>query len=150
MVTGPPAQAPATASALSASVHPIWELFSGQATEIPPGSGLNDYIDVRDIAKIHLWCTENSDQTDGKRYIASAGLGPPQAIADILRTAYPERESIIPRGFPGRGYRSDFGFPVKNRKYHGINAAEVVGMQYITYDQSIVDTAKFLERYLHS
>ena len=148
VVTGPPVQAPAKASALSASIHPIWELFSGKAAEIPPGSGLNEYVDVRDVANILLWCMEHPDQTDGQRYIASAGLGPPQAIADILRKAYPERENIIPRGFPGRGYRSDFGFPVNNRKCHGTKAAEAVGMQYITYDKSIVDTAKFLERYL--
>ena len=143
-------QPPATASALSASVHPVWELFSGKAAEIPLSSGLNEYVDVRDVAKIHLWCMEHPDQTDGQRYIASAGLGPPQAVADILRRAYPKRESIIPRGRPGGGYRPDFGFFINNRKCNGTNAAEAVGMRYISYDKSIVETAKFLERYLES
>lgn len=142
-------QPPANPSALSPSLHPVWDLFSGKVTDVPPSSGLNEYVDVRDVAKIHLWCMEHSGQTADQRYITSAGLGPPQAAADILRRAYPERESIIPRGKPGEGYRPDFGYLV-NRKCYGTKAAEVVGMQYITYDQSILETAKVLERYLES
>ena len=143
-------QAPASASALSTSVRPVWELFSGRATEILPSTGSNEYVDVRDVAKIHLWCMEHPDQSANQRYIATAGLGPRQAVADILRKAYPEREPIIPRGKPGEGYRPDFGLFTTNRKCNGTKAAEAIGLQYIPYDQSIIDTAKVLEQYLES
>ena len=91
---------------------------------------------------------EHPDQIDNQRYTMSAGLGPPQAVADILRTAYPERKHIIPRGDPSKGYLPGFGFLTRRRKHLGTDAAEVIGLHYIKYDRSILDTAKVLERYL--
>lgn len=85
-------------------------MFSGQTTCVPPAMEINGYVDVRDVAGIHLWCMEHPKRSDGQRYIVSAGLGTPQAAADILRQAYPSREDVIPRGEPGKGYLPDYGF----------------------------------------
>lgn len=123
-------------------------MFSGKAAIVPPGFGTNGYVDVRDVAKIHIWCMEHPTQSANQRYLASAGLGPPQAVVDILRRAYPEREDIIPRGEPGKGYLPDFKFFREGGRHYGTQASEAVGMQYIPYDQSILETARVLERYL--
>ena len=111
--------------------------------------GINTYVDVRDVATVHLWCMAHPTQSDGQRYIVSAGLGPPQAAADILRNAYPSREGVIPNGGPGRGYLPDFGFARVGERYAGTKAVEAIdGLNYIRYDKSILDTARVMERYL--
>ena len=113
--------------------------------------GVNSYVDVRDLAAVHLWCMAHSTQSDGQRYIVSAGLGPPQAAADILRKAYPGREGVIPKGEPGRVYLPDFGFAREGARCPGTKAVEAIdGLRYIRYDKSILDTAKVLERYLET
>ena len=82
-------------------------MISGEATCVPPAMEINTYVDVRDVAAVHLWCLTHPTQCDGQRYIVSAGLGPPQAAADMLRKAYPDREGVIPKGEPGKAtYRT--------------------------------------------
>lgn len=126
-------------------------MFSGEATCIPSAMGINTYVDVRDVAAVHLWCMAHPTRSDGQRYIVSAGLGPPQAAADVLRKAYPDREGIIPKGEPGKGYLPDFGFVREGDRCCGTKAVEAIdGLQYIRYDQSILDTAKVMERYLET
>lgn len=150
VVTGPPVEPPSAPSALSVTLRPIWEMFSGNANEVLPGFGTNGYVDVRDVAKIHIWCMEHPTQSANQRYSASAGLGPPQAVVDILRRAYPERRDIIPRGEPGKGYLPDFRSIGRGGNCNSTKASEAADIQYIPYDQSIVETAKVLERYLET
>ncbi len=79
-----------------------------------------------------------------------------QAIADILRKVYKGTaiEKKIPVGNPGNGYvgfNSETGkvdnvkFPPGKVRVSGKNAAEVMGFNYITFQQSVIDTAKVLE-----
>jgi hypothetical protein len=82
--------------------------------------------------------------------MASAGLGPPQAIADILRDAYPDRRDIIPVGTPGEGYvRGTFSWLEGGVKLSTRRLEEAMGgLKWILLDQCILDTAKYMERYL--
>ena len=148
IVIGPPVQPPATASALGATLRPIWEILSGSGTSALPGFGTHGFVDVRDVAWIHIWCMEHPSQSSDKRIRASAGLERPQGVVDTLRQAYPERQDVIPQKEPGKGYLPDTVLIREKPFVNGVQASQLVAMKYIPYKQSILETAKVLERYL--
>jgi hypothetical protein len=108
---------------------------------------------------MHLWAFENPSKADGERYIACGGFGPNQAAADVLREKYTGTkvgENII-KGTPGEGYS---GYDGKNRKVErvvylprsaqvsGKKAEKEMGLRYIPFLKSILDTAEVLEKLL--
>ncbi|OAF58478.1 hypothetical protein VC83_04897 [Pseudogymnoascus destructans] len=85
--------------------------------------------------------------------IASSGIGPNQGIADILCTQYPEHKNIS-IGDPETGYlfkKDANGRIVKISNFPGMSrisgqkAVEATGKEWISFPQSILDTAKALE-----
>lgn len=146
----------ASGSKLNETLTPLWKIFSGEAKTIPPSFGSGTFVDVRDVAFEHVWAFENSSKADGQRYIACQGFGPAQAIADILRETY-KGTSIaekIPVGTPGEGYVGynkatgvveDVGYPAGRPRVDGSKASKAMGLNYITFKQSVIDTAKALE-----
>lgn len=113
-------------------------------------------MDVRDVAFIHTWAYENPKKSDGERYIACNGVGPVQAIADILRDDYKGTPIVekIPVGEPGTGYigyNQETG-QVENLTYlpekaqvDGSKAKREMGLEYISFQKSVIDTAKAME-----
>lgn len=148
LVIGPPVQPPATASGLSATLWAIWEILSGSGTSALPGFGTHGFVDVRDVAKIHMWCMEHLSQSIDKRIRASAGVEHPQGVVNILRQAYPEREDLILQKKAGKGYLPDIGRIRERGFVNGVQASSMAGIKYIPFKQSILETAKVLERYL--
>ena len=84
------------------------------------------------------------------------GFGPAQAIADVLRSHYKGTEigRKIVVGEPGKGYvgfNRETGevesvrYPEENLKVDGSKAEKEMGVKYISFPQSIVDTAKVME-----
>ncbi|MCJ1405848.1 hypothetical protein MMC11_009078 [Xylographa trunciseda] len=147
VVVGPPVQPPPTASSLNETLRPTWAVFSGASTTIPPTIGSASYVDVRDVAAIHVWCAEHPTESNGQRYLMANGRGTPQAAADILRKAYPDRKEI-PVGEPGSDYEADYGWPKGGQSFDSAKAKKALGREFVLYDQSILDTAKVFERYL--
>ena len=141
---------------MNETLRPFYDIFAGNVQEIPLPIGTGSFVDVRDVAFMHVWAYENPSTADGHRYIACEGLGPPQAVADILRKKYEGTEigRKIFTGNPGSGYlgyNKDSG-NVDYIKYlpgrprvSGQYAAEVMGFKYFTYPESVIDTAKALE-----
>jgi nucleoside-diphosphate-sugar epimerase len=135
---------------------PFFSIFSSTAKTIPPNIGSGSFVDVRDVAYEHVWAYENPSKADGQRYIACEGFGPTQAVADILRYAYkgtPIAEKILV-GNPGEkylGFNKETG-DVDYVKYNpgtvrvdGSKAEREMGFKYISFKQSVLDTAKALE-----
>ena len=148
VVTGPPVLPPKTAAQLNATLMPVWNIFSGEAKELPPSIGAAGYVDVRDVSAVHIWAAEHPSEAAGNRYICSFGRGTTQAVADILRKAYPDR-TMIAEGTPGTDQEPGWAFPPPpGNSYDSSPAAKVLGRPFIKFDQSIVETAKILERYL--
>ena len=147
---------PASGSQLNMTLLPIYNILSGTAKEIPPKIGSGGYVDVRDVATIHLWAYENPEKANGERYIASAGYGPPQGGADILRKKY-EGTKIAEKilvGVPGAGYIgynketgevANVEYPPENARPNGKKAEKAAGIKYIPFTQSVIDTAVAME-----
>ncbi|KAI9830864.1 MAG: hypothetical protein M1826_004293 [Phylliscum demangeonii] len=148
VVLGPPAQLPATPEALNETLKPTWAIFTGKNATLDDFITPAAIVDVRDVSAIHIWCGEHPRDSDGHRFIASAAYYSAQATADILRKHYPARRAIIPEGHPGQGYQSDYSKPAGKPGFDGAKAAAAVGLTYIPVEQTIVDTAKALEKFL--
>ncbi|KAF7553224.1 hypothetical protein G7046_g7155 [Stylonectria norvegica] len=124
----------------------IWSVFSGQ--QIPaPIVPVPFFVDVRDVARVVVFGVQHPEKANNERFLLSRGVIPPQAAADILRKAYPDRKDLIKVGTPGAGYLADFTVP-GDRTIDGSKAVRVTGQDYISVEQSITDAAKSLEKFL--
>lgn len=142
-VAGPPLVTPKTPSAISETILPIWTIFSGGAHPTFPTPGLGPNVDVRDVAYLVSYSLSHAQETDGERYIASGSFSSSQAIADVLRKAFPDAAGRIVEGMPGQGYRSDYTpdetqLTVESRKAKAL----MEGGNWIPYEKMVVDTAK--------
>ncbi|GAC1408356.1 MAG: aldehyde reductase [Novosphingobium sp.] len=145
---------PVASDDLSTSVEVVRKLINGSIPMLPDmGIGV---VDVRDVAKMHVLALEASDETvRDERFAASAqfmwvkdmaatlheALGPqarkvparmmPEFIAKVLALFMPEMKIV----------RAEGG---KVRDVSGRHACEVLGFEYITAQQSVIDTARSL------
>ena len=113
---------------------------------MPPGFGNGAYCDVRDVAKLHVWCMEHPKDSSGQRLIANAGQGLPQAMVDILQAAYPKRQQLMVSGMPLEGYNPDFSYV--RGGIDGSLAVALTGQAYIKFDKAVRDTAQQMEAWL--
>ncbi|EXJ80214.1 hypothetical protein A1O1_08356 [Capronia coronata CBS 617.96] len=144
VVTGPPVSWPATPDKLNETLMPIWKIWSGDKT-LPPQIGGAGYIDVRDVARMHVWALEHPDRSNGQRYMLVNGKAPPQAAADLLRDKFPDRDIVV--GTPGQGYAPDYWFLEGEPSLVASKAYEALGVQrFMSYDQSILDTVEAFEK----
>lgn len=145
VVTGPPISFPSSPAKLNETLKPVWQIYSGEAKTMPPSIGGQSYIDVRDVAALHIWCMEHPEASNGQRYIAANGRGTPQAAADVLRKAFPDREIIV--GEPESDYvQGTFDYVPGMRSTRATKAYNAMGVKsFIRYDKSILDTVKAFE-----
>jgi nucleoside-diphosphate-sugar epimerase len=145
VVTGPPVTWPDTPDKLNTTLLPVWRIYSGEAKTMPPQIGGATYIDVRDVAAMHVFAALNPQKSAGQRYLATNGKGPPQAIADLLRAKFPERDII--EGEPGQGYlKGSYWYPEGESSAVATKAYKAMEVdRFITFDQSILDTVEAFE-----
>jgi len=150
---GPPVQPPSSSDKLNTTLLPTYSIFTGGP--IPPSIGSGSFIDVRDVALLHLWAYEHAETANGERYIACNGYAPSQATADILREAYPERRHIIQVGKPGDGYVGyedgvvrAVEYPPGRIRVSGEKAQRAMGVRFRGFKESLLETARVMERYL--
>ena len=99
-------------------------------------------VDVRDVAALVLYPIEHPESTNGERYIASSAVNHPQALADILRRAFPEARGRIVEGTPGQGYNPEnIADPETTTPVDSSKARELLG-KWTPFEKSVVDTAK--------
>ena len=91
---------------------------------------------------------EHPEKANNERFIAVSAYGSPQAVADILRKAYPERANIIEEGKPGEGYLPDHSFPRDGVVYDGSKAVRVTGQGFIPWEKTVLDTVEGLKSVL--
>lgn len=144
---------------MNETLKPVYNLLSGKAKNIEANIGSGSFVDVRDVAKMHLWAFENAAKSDGERYIACKGFGPVQAAADILHEKYKDTKigERIVVGNPGEGYLGynketrtvdDVVYLPAKPQVSGKKAERVMGIKWISFKQSINDTADVLEALL--
>lgn len=148
-VFGPPLQLPETTEQLNETLSYVWMTLSGKAKTMPPEIALGAFIDVRDVARAHIWCFEHPMESDGQRYLLACGQGRPQAMVDILHIIFPGRSAKMVKGEPGKDYDASYGWWKEGPRIDDSKASKAMGIDWIRFDRSLGDTAKALaERWL--
>lgn len=147
VVTGPPVNWPEAPDKLNETLLPVWNIWSGKCKaegRLPPQIGGASYIDVRDVAALHVWAMENPSQSSGQRYLATNGKAPPQGIADTIRKLYRQEEKVMDRiisGEEGRGYVTAFGWPGDEPTCKATKAYRALGVErFRDFEETIGDT----------
>ncbi|SPQ20734.1 fb83974c-ddb9-48a4-a33d-28eb76c8fc16 [Thermothielavioides terrestris] len=144
-VAGPPLATPSSADKISMSNQQIPDVYNGKPLDqAGVSAGVDAYVDVRDVARLVVFGVEHADKADGERFLTAAYFSPGQAVADILRDAFPERAGIIQKGNPGQGYEPDYRFP-KQLVFDGTKAVRFTGQDYIPWRQTVLDTVEKLK-----
>ncbi len=143
LVGGPPLLLPKEPKDINETVRDIYTILSG--APIPPTKGTGTMVDVRDIARLLVFAVEHPEKMDGERYLAASAAGHSQAVADILRKAYPDRRSIIQEGTPGEGYASDHSI---SAYIDSSKAVKTTGVPFIGLEESVLAAAKAFEIFL--
>ncbi|KAI1767715.1 NAD(P)-binding protein [Hypoxylon sp. FL1150] len=142
---GPPLVPWETKEQIPYSLGNVWKLL--QKEDVPgPMLFYESSIDVRDVARVILWSVINSKTADGERYLCASAVGGAQATADILNKHMPSLG--VTQGSPGQGYESGYPSTGGAIAFDGKKAVEATGQDWIPYETSITDTARFLMRYL--
>jgi len=152
-VAGPPLVTPQNPEQVSETNAFIWDVLAGKAIETAGVAGFagvtgsSGYVDVRDVGRIVVFAAEHPAETDGHRYLASAHYAGAQAVADILRKAYPARKDIIQAGTPGQDYYP--GYKFGGEKVHDSSkVVKTTGQDFIPFETTVLDTAKAFESLL--
>ncbi|KAK6356084.1 hypothetical protein TWF718_000458 [Orbilia javanica] len=145
-VLGPPLVIPRDKSQIGLTPKPIFDILAKEKEVSPYAGAEPTYVHVFDVARLFLWAGENGDKANGERYLALAGRSGEQAIRDILRKAYPERD--IDAGEPGQGYRPDWTFYPGQTEFDMTKAVKATGQDWIKLDRAVLDTAKAFESLL--
>lgn len=141
-VAGPPLVVPSSLDRIGETYALMANVYLGKPLEESGISGgSSGYVDVRDVARLVIFGAENPETVDEERYIAASANSPPQAVADILRRAYPDR-GVIKEGTPGVGYAE--GYKFEGMVYDGSKAVKVTGKEWIPWEKTVVDTVEKL------
>ncbi|KAH7040367.1 uncharacterized protein B0I36DRAFT_259629 [Microdochium trichocladiopsis] len=117
------------------------DLVQGKWKEEIPPTGVYFWVDVRDVAAAHVNALEKTE-AGGKRFFTVA----PQAFSNqdiiaVVRKNFPEYEKNLPGdNVQGGGY-PDGGVP----KADNSRASKVLGIDWIPFEKSVVDTVKSLK-----
>lgn len=106
-------------------------------SEIPP-TGVHLFADVRDVAKAHVEAQDRPEAC-GNRFFVTAGHFSNKEIVPIVRKNFPQIADKLPEdGVPGGDYP---GGSVDNvYGYDNSKATTVLGIDWITLEQSVTDT----------
>ena len=125
---------------LNTSNQRVAALMTGKAKEELPPTGMFIWTDVRDLALAHVKAAELPEAAN-KRFFVTAGYFSNEEIADIMRASFPELKDELPaKGTKGGEYPADGVF-----QYDNSRAKEILGIEYRTLKESIVDTVKSLQ-----
>ncbi|KZO97214.1 NAD-P-binding protein [Calocera viscosa TUFC12733] len=136
LVFGPPMQPIDNMSRLNTSADEIWKLMNGSCRTVPP-TIVPVWIDVRDVAKMHVAALSNPHAAN-QRYITAGGTYSNSQIAHILGKAYP---TLVSRGLIPP---SDNEPPQAQFESDSSKAMRDFGGEWIGFEQSVRDTADML------
>ncbi|KAK3936980.1 hypothetical protein QBC46DRAFT_320553 [Diplogelasinospora grovesii] len=104
------------------AVESIWDIYNGKEIEAAGASEYQAFVDVRDLASLMVGCIVHPSEADQQRVIAASTYTRLQDVAELLRSAWPERAGLIKTGAPYTGYQPPSAFP-GHMPFSGVQAA---------------------------
>ncbi|KAI1811526.1 NAD dependent epimerase/dehydratase [Poronia punctata] len=119
-------------------------LITGKWKDEIPANGVYFWVDVRDVAKAHVEAMERPE-AGGNRFFTTAGYFTNKEIAQIARNNFPQLADKLPAetvqggDYPGGSVENIY-------KYDNSKATNLLGINWIPLENSIVDTIKSVEK----
>lgn len=140
LVFGPVAHHIESLEAINTSNQRLVGLIEGQwKQEIPPTGQVFIWVDVRDVATAHIKAGLEIAEAAGQRFFTTTGEFTNREIVDIVRRNFPELADKLPGPeVPGGD------LPAERCQYGNTKTREVLKIEWISLEKSIVDTVKTL------
>lgn len=140
MVFGPVAHHLESLEGINTSNARLVDLVQGKWKRegIPETGQAVIWVDVRDVARAHVGAMER-EEAGGRRLFVVEGYFSNWEMADIVRKKFPELKDRVP-GEEVKGGE----LPKEKFKYDNEKTKEVLGIDWIPFEKSVVDTVKTL------
>lgn len=125
---------------LNTSNQRIRDIMLGKAKDEIPPTGTYLWVDVRDLALCHVLAMEKEGAAN-KRFFITTGYFSNKEIADIIRKNYPQYKDVLPTSETKGGDYPKEGL----YKYNTERVRKVLGVEFRSLEESIVDTVKSLQ-----
>lgn len=137
LVLGPVIHYLQSLDSINTSNERVRNLIQGKLKEsgLPP-SGVYIWVDVRDLALAHVKALE-IPEAGGKRFLLTAGHYSNSEIAQIIKAKFPELADKLPQDLTSDKPEDVYG-------YDNSRSKELLGIQYRSLEESVVDTVKSL------
>lgn len=119
------------------------EIISGKHKGGLPPNGLPLWVDVRDVALAHVRAIE-IEEAAGKRFFVTAGHYSNVDLYRALRGNFPELWDMLPDE-AGKG--GDPNPALKSFGYDTTQATTALGLEWIQYEKTIIDSAQSLMKF---
>lgn len=103
---------------------------------LPPTGRFPDWVDVRDVALAHVRALD-LPESDGKRFILSAGKYTNEGIARVVRANFPYLKDKLPALVHEEVVEDEYGVDSSRAK-------EVLGLEFRAFDQCVIDSVASL------
>ncbi|KAF3912742.1 Dihydroflavonol-4-reductase [Dactylellina cionopaga] len=135
-VFGPVIHSVKDAESINTSVFLLFKYFAGINKTIEEGPAPKGYVDVRDVADAHIRALE-VEEAKGKRFLNVGGSFTWEEVVDVLRKNYKDKTFPAPTGenAPSFGYDNS-------------SSIKVLGLNYVSLEDSVLATVKSVERFL--
>jgi nucleoside-diphosphate-sugar epimerase len=144
MVYGPIIHALDSLDNMNTSNQRILAAAQGKYKDEIPISGVHFWVDVRDVAEAHVAAMEKPEAAN-KRFFVTAGYFSNKEMCQIIKKNFPEFKGLPSDTTPGGDYPE--GSPDKGLyKFDNKRSIDILGLKYITFEQSIVDTVKSFQK----
>ncbi|KAK6358151.1 methylglyoxal reductase (NADPH-dependent) gre2 [Orbilia blumenaviensis] len=136
-VFGPVIHSVKDAESINTSVFLLYKYIAGLNPKVEEGPAPKAYVDVRDVADAHIRALE-VEEAKGQRFFNVGGAFTWQEVVDILR----KHNKLTKNDYPPTGE------VVPSYVYNNAKSKEVLGLNYISLEDSVLETAKSVERFL--
>jgi nucleoside-diphosphate-sugar epimerase len=142
MVFGPVAHHLANLESINTSNARLVDLVRGKWRGGVPSTGQAViWIDVRDVAAAHVKAGLEAPEAGGKRLFTTAGLFSNAEMAEIARREFSELKGKVPdEGTKG----GELPGEAERFKFDNEETRKMLGMEWIPFGKSVVDTVKSL------
>jgi hypothetical protein len=145
-ICGPPIAFPAEMNGAPEDLRLVWDILSGRAhSDVSVDTKL--FVDMRDLAHLVLWATQNGAIANRQRYIACGGLGSEATIVELLGRfdhAHRVENRAISRAGSGSKCKESGGSVLVDAS----KAVAATGKKWMEFEQSVLDAVKLLEKHL--
>jgi nucleoside-diphosphate-sugar epimerase len=139
MIYGPMRQHVKSLNDINTSSQRMRDILLGKFKSEIPATGLPLWVDVRDVALVHVLAME-SEAVAGQRVFTVAGFFDNRQMIDIVRRHFPSYASKLPDESVKGGELPEGGL----YKIDNSRVKSLMKQDFITFEQSMVDLAKSL------